>query len=68
MTMLRRTGWLKGFASQHHTATVAAADADGELLHGGKDEHALGTIEQVLRDVVGDAQSLDERAILFRLH
>src|SRR5262249_38677564 len=41
-------------AADHHATTVTAANAKSSLFHGGKNNHALGLVEQVLGNVVRD--------------
>src|SRR5258707_649774 len=44
-------------SANHHATAVAATHSNRSLYHGGQYDHALGPVQQVLGNVVGDIQN-----------
>src|SRR6266404_903910 len=44
-------------ATHHGTAPVAASENESSFEHGGEDDDALGLVQQILGDVVGDVHN-----------
>src|SRR5205823_4493012 len=43
-------------AADHHASSIAATDSDSQFLNGGQNNHALGAVQQIFRDIVGNVE------------